>query len=67
VLDPFDWYSPQYQWKHSYGEVLGWFEEHDLTDVRVLDVPVAIQGTRRAVGDQMNPASQASPPRTTSQ
>jgi len=67
VLDTFDWYSPQYQWKHSYGEVLGWFEEHDLTDVRVLDVPVAIQGTRRAVGDQMNPASQASPPRTTSQ
>lgn len=47
VLDTFDWYSPQYQWKHSYEEVFPWFEEHGLKDVRVLEVPVSLQGTRR--------------------
>lgn len=47
VLDTFDWYSPKYQWKHSYEEVFPWFEAHSLTDMRVLDVPVALQGTKR--------------------
>jgi ubiquinone/menaquinone biosynthesis C-methylase UbiE/uncharacterized protein YbaR (Trm112 family) len=27
ILDTFDWYSPQYQWKHTYNEVIHWFEE----------------------------------------
>ncbi len=44
VLDTFDWYSPRYQWKHTDDEVRGWFEESGLTDVRVLDVPVAVRG-----------------------
>jgi SAM-dependent methyltransferase len=47
VLDTFDWYSPQYQWKHSYEEVFPWFEEHGLRDLRVLGIPVAVQGTKR--------------------
>jgi SAM-dependent methyltransferase len=47
VLDTFDWYSPRYQWKHSYEEVFPWFEEHGLKDIRVLEVPVSLQGTRR--------------------
>jgi SAM-dependent methyltransferase len=47
ILDTFDWYSPRYQWKHSYEEVFPWFEEHGLKDIRVLGVPVALQGTRR--------------------
>jgi SAM-dependent methyltransferase len=47
VLDTFDWYSPRYQWKHVYEEVFPWFEEQGLTDIRVLDVPVALQGTKR--------------------
>lgn len=46
VLDTFDWYSPRYQWKHSYEEVFPWFEEQGLTDIRVLGVSVAVQGTR---------------------
>jgi SAM-dependent methyltransferase len=46
VLDTFDWYSPLYQWKHSNEEVLPWFEEQGLTDIRVLEVPVALQGTK---------------------
>jgi len=46
VLDTFDWYSPKYQWKHSYEEVFPWFEENGLTSIRVLKVPVALQGTK---------------------
>jgi SAM-dependent methyltransferase len=47
VLDTFDWYSPKYQWKHSYEEVFPWFEEQGLTDIRVLGSPIALQGTKR--------------------
>lgn len=45
-LDTFDWYSPRYQWKHSFEEVEGWFHEAGLTDVRPLSVPVSASGTR---------------------
>jgi SAM-dependent methyltransferase len=47
VLDTFDWYSPKYQWKHSYEEVFPWFEQQGLTDIRVLGFPIALQGTKR--------------------
>lgn len=47
VLDTFDWYSPKYQWKHTSEEVIPWFEEQGLTDIRVLDTPVALQGTKQ--------------------
>jgi SAM-dependent methyltransferase len=46
VLDTFDWYSPRYQWKHSYEQVFPWFEEQGLTEIRVLEFPVALQGTK---------------------
>jgi SAM-dependent methyltransferase len=46
VVDTFDWYSPKYQWKHSYEEVFPWFEENGLTSIRVLKVPVALKGTK---------------------
>lgn len=46
VLDTFDWYSPKYQWKHTYNEVVCWFEEAGLTDIIKLDVPVPVQGKR---------------------
>jgi SAM-dependent methyltransferase len=48
VLDTFDWYSPRYQWKHTYEEVFPWFEQQGLVDIRVLGVPVALQGRRPA-------------------
>jgi SAM-dependent methyltransferase len=70
VLDTFDWYSPTYQWKHTYEEVYPWFEAHGLTDIRVLEVPVAVQGKRPAAvaveprQRESSPASQASAPST---
>jgi SAM-dependent methyltransferase len=50
VLDTFDWYSPWYQSKHTYEEVFRWFEACGLEDLRVIEQPIAVQGTRPSVG-----------------
>ena len=44
VLDTFDWYSPRYQWKHTFGEVEGWFRGAGLTDIAAMPRPVAVRG-----------------------
>jgi SAM-dependent methyltransferase len=49
VLDTFDWYSPWYQSKHTYEEVFRWFESCGLEDLRVIEQPIAVQGTRPRV------------------
>jgi hypothetical protein len=41
VLDTFDWYSPKYQWKHTYADLYTWFEHEGLQGFRALDNPVA--------------------------
>jgi SAM-dependent methyltransferase len=46
-LDTFDWYSPRYQWKHSFAEVEGWFREAGLTDVRRAGARTAVSGRKR--------------------
>lgn len=46
VLDTFDWYSPHYQSKHTYPEVYGWFVSEGLTEILLLDVPVAVRGKK---------------------
>jgi SAM-dependent methyltransferase len=46
VLDTFDWYSPRYQWKHTYPEVRTWFEEAGLQEVELLPRPVAVRGRK---------------------
>jgi SAM-dependent methyltransferase len=45
-LDTFDWYSPTYQWKHTYEEVEAWSREAGLTEVRRGGVPISVQGVR---------------------
>jgi ubiquinone/menaquinone biosynthesis C-methylase UbiE len=47
-LDTFDWYSPRYQWKHTYDEVEGWFREAGLIDIAREPFPVAVRGARAA-------------------
>lgn len=47
VLDTFDWYSPRYQWKHTYPEVRAWFEEGGMEEVALLPRPVAVRGRKR--------------------
>ncbi|PYV75333.1 MAG: hypothetical protein DMG96_17550 [Acidobacteria bacterium] len=46
LLDTFDWYSPQYQSKHTYEQVFRWFESCGLEDLRVLEVPIAVRGRK---------------------
>lgn len=46
ILDTFDWYSPRYQWKHTYNEVVSWFKESGLKDIKTLEVPVAVNGKK---------------------
>ncbi|MGH9772858.1 MAG: class I SAM-dependent methyltransferase [Candidatus Acidiferrales bacterium] len=48
VLDTFDWYSPRYQWKHTFGEVRGWFEQAGLEDIELLPRAVAVAGRKPA-------------------
>jgi SAM-dependent methyltransferase/uncharacterized protein YbaR (Trm112 family) len=48
VLDTFDWYSPRYQWKHTYSEVKGWFEAAGFEEVTILPRPVAVRGRKAA-------------------
>jgi len=46
IEDTFDWYAPQFKWRHTYGEVTAWFREAGLEEIRCLPVPVAVRGKR---------------------
>jgi len=52
VLDTFDWYSPWYQSKHTYEEVFRWFEDCGLQNLKVIEQPIAVQGTRPLLDDR---------------
>jgi SAM-dependent methyltransferase len=45
-LDTFDWYTPKYQWKLLYPEVIRWFRASGFLDVTVFDVPIRIRGVK---------------------
>jgi SAM-dependent methyltransferase len=45
-LDTFDWYTPKYQWKHTYPEVYRWFQEKGFSDMELFDHPVCIKGRK---------------------
>jgi SAM-dependent methyltransferase len=49
-LDTFDWYSPTYQWKHTYDEVEAWFREAGLSDITRARFPVSVRGFLAAQG-----------------
>lgn len=46
VLDTFDWYSPKYQWKHTYPEVISWFEEAKLKVLKILKYEASVLGNK---------------------
>jgi hypothetical protein len=48
-LDTFDWYTPTYQWKHRYPEVLRWFREAGFSDLYVPDEPICVRGLKVGV------------------
>jgi len=45
-LDTFDWYSPRYQWKHTYEEVEEWFRQAGLIDIARGSFAVSVRGIR---------------------
>lgn len=48
LLDTFDWYSPAYQWKHTFDEVFGWFRKESFERVRKTPShPVGVTGERQ--------------------
>jgi SAM-dependent methyltransferase/uncharacterized protein YbaR (Trm112 family) len=51
VLDTFDWYSPRYQSKHSYPEVVEWFKQAGLVSIEILPFPVSCRGLRPKHGE----------------
>jgi len=46
LLDNFDFYSPEFQSKHSYPEVFSWFRDENLKNIKPLDFEVAVQGEK---------------------
>jgi SAM-dependent methyltransferase len=45
-LDTFDYYSPAFQWKHTYPEVFQWFQEAGLKEITPLSAPVSMKGKK---------------------
>ena len=48
VLDTFDWYSPRYQWQHTFAQVQAWFEKAGFEKITRLPRPVAVRGNKPA-------------------
>jgi uncharacterized protein YbaR (Trm112 family)/ubiquinone/menaquinone biosynthesis C-methylase UbiE len=46
-LDTFDWYTPRYQWKHTYPEVFRWYREAGFRDIELFEFPVCLRGFKR--------------------
>jgi SAM-dependent methyltransferase len=57
VLDTFDWYSPKYQSLHTFPEVYRWFQSEGLVDIKLLDFPVAVAGTKPTLGAKPAPGA----------
>ena len=45
-LDTFDWYSPRYQWKLLYPEVVRWFRANGFRHVELFDGPIRMRGVK---------------------
>jgi len=45
-LDTFDYFSPKFQWKHTYPEVHSWFEEAGLSEITPLPAAVSMRGLK---------------------
>jgi hypothetical protein len=47
LLDTFDWYSPKYQWKHTYDEVFGWFGEEGFSRIeKTASLPIGVTAVK---------------------
>jgi 2-polyprenyl-3-methyl-5-hydroxy-6-metoxy-1,4-benzoquinol methylase len=51
ILDTLDWYSPQYQSKHTYEQVFRWFESCGLEELTVGELTLGMRGRKPAAPD----------------
>jgi SAM-dependent methyltransferase len=56
LCDTFDWLAPKYQWKHTTQEVMQWFREEGLLEVRSFDKAVSVTGVMAAHSEVEVPA-----------
>lgn len=56
LLDTFDWYSPEYQSKHTYEEVFRWYESCGLEALTVGELTVAVKGRKPVAPARVAPA-----------
>ncbi len=47
ILDTYDWYSPKYQWKHTYPEVAEWYEEANLKIKKIGKYEASLLGVKK--------------------
>jgi SAM-dependent methyltransferase len=52
ILDTLDWYSPQYQSKHTYEQVFRWFESCGLEGLTVGNSAVGVRGRKPVRNEQ---------------
>ena len=55
LLDTFDWYSPEYQSKHTYEEVFRWFETCGLEALSVGELTLAVKGRKPVAPTRFEP------------
>ncbi len=46
LLDTFDWYSPRYQSKSTWQDVIRWFREAEFSEIRTLPFPISVRGRK---------------------
>jgi SAM-dependent methyltransferase len=62
VLDTFDWYSPLYQSKHTFPEVVKWFKAAGFSDFELYeDPPVGIRAVKSLDGPALEPFRDSRP------
>jgi len=58
ILDTLDWYSPQYQSKHTYEQVFRWFESCGLESLTVGELTLGMRGQKPGDADNPSPIRQ---------
>ena len=48
-LDTFDWYTPKYQFKYLYPEIIRWYQESGFHELEIFGDPIRMSGQKRRI------------------
>jgi SAM-dependent methyltransferase len=48
-LDTFDWYTPKYQFKYLYPEIVRWYQDAGFHELEIFGEPVRMSGQKRGI------------------